>query len=65
MGQRTLRLASQTSYTSSNHLFECLLLVGLNLDPDRPKCKVPYIKSKFPPEVSPLASYIFKLDSND
>ncbi|XP_034235043.1 DENN domain-containing protein 2A-like [Thrips palmi] len=50
MGQRTLRLAHKTANTPSNHLFECLLLVGLNLDPDRPKCKVPYIKSKFPPE---------------
>ncbi|KAE8742896.1 hypothetical protein FOCC_FOCC011514 [Frankliniella occidentalis] len=60
MGQRSLRLLPQTSTSSSNHsssnsashLFECLLLVGLNLDPDRPKCKVPYIKTKFPPEAS-------------
>ncbi|XP_039287531.1 DENN domain-containing protein 2A [Nilaparvata lugens] len=28
------------------HLFECLLLVGLDLDPAR--CKVPYIKSRYP-----------------
>lgn len=50
MRQCSMRLMPQTSVTTTNHLFECLLLVGLNLDPERPKCKVPYIKSKFPPE---------------
>lgn len=33
------------------HLFEYLLLVGLDLDPTR--CKVPYIKAKYPPDASP------------
>ncbi|XP_075228892.1 uncharacterized protein LOC142328757 [Lycorma delicatula] len=32
------------------HLFECLLLVGLDLNSAR--CKVPYIKNKFPENVS-------------
>lgn len=33
------------------HLFEYLLLVGLDLDPTR--CKVPYVKAKYPPDTSP------------
>lgn len=37
-----------------SHLFECLILVGLDLNSAR--CKVPYIKSKFPENVS---FYIF------
>ncbi|CAH0383279.1 unnamed protein product [Bemisia tabaci] len=49
---RALSQKRPTQFSSANfsHLFECLLLIGLDLDPAR--CKVPYIKSKYPPEVT-------------
>jgi len=50
MSTRSRRIYNGGSADSA--LFECLLLVGVNLDPDRPKCKVPYIKSTYPPDVS-------------
>jgi hypothetical protein len=34
------------------HLFQCVLLVGLNLDPSDKKTKVPYIKTQYPLDVS-------------
>jgi len=34
------------------HLFQCVLLVGLNLDPSDKKTKVPYIKTRYPLDVS-------------
>lgn len=39
--------------TDYKHLFECLLLIGLNLDATNNK--VPYIKMKYPDKVSQVA----------
>uniref|UniRef100_A0A1B6EAM3 UDENN domain-containing protein n=1 Tax=Clastoptera arizonana TaxID=38151 RepID=A0A1B6EAM3_9HEMI len=49
-GKSFHRPASVSDVSSNqSNLFEFVLLVGLDLDPSR--CKVPYIKSKFPPDV--------------
>ncbi|RZF33591.1 hypothetical protein LSTR_LSTR009047 [Laodelphax striatellus] len=46
------------------HLFECLLLVGLDLDPAR--CKVPYIKSRYPQHaVAPRIEELCFPDADD
>ncbi|XP_023713719.1 uncharacterized protein LOC111867790 isoform X2 [Cryptotermes secundus] len=40
--------STATTPSAFPHLFQCILLVGLNLDPSDKKTKVPYIKSKYP-----------------
>jgi len=48
------RRACTTAPTPSAfpHLFQCILLVGLNLDPSDKKTKVPYIRTRYPLDVS-------------
>jgi hypothetical protein len=43
--------STATTPSAFPHLFQCVLLVGLNLDSDK-KTKVPYIKTKYPLDVS-------------
>lgn len=44
--------STATTPSAFPHLFHCILLVGLNLDPSDKKTKVPYIKTKYPLDVS-------------
>jgi GTP cyclohydrolase III len=44
--------STSTTPSAFPHLFQCILLVGLNLDPSDKKTKVPYIKTKYPLDVS-------------
>jgi hypothetical protein len=44
--------STATTPSAFPHLFQCILLVGLNLDPSDKKTKVPYVKSKYPLDVS-------------
>jgi GTP cyclohydrolase III len=44
--------STATAPSAFPHLFQCILLVGLNLDSSDKKTKVPYIKTKYPLEVS-------------
>jgi hypothetical protein len=44
--------STATTPSTFPHLFQCILLVGLNLDPSDKKTKVPYIKTKYPLDVS-------------
>jgi GTP cyclohydrolase III len=44
--------SNATTSSAFPHLFQCILLVGLNLDFSDKKTKVPYIKTKYPLDVS-------------
>jgi hypothetical protein len=44
--------STATTPSAFPHLFQCILLVGLNLDPSDKKTKVPYVKTKHPLDVS-------------
>jgi hypothetical protein len=44
--------STATTPSAFPHLFQCILLVGLNLDSSDKKIKVPYIKTKYPLDVS-------------
>ena len=44
--------STSTTPSAFPHLFQCILLVGLNLDSGEKKVKVPYIKTKYPLDVS-------------
>ncbi|KAJ4444123.1 hypothetical protein ANN_05912 [Periplaneta americana] len=54
VSSRVYHRVRSTSSTPSTfpHLFQCILLVGLNLDSSDKKTKVPYIKTKYPLDVS-------------
>lgn len=54
VSSRVYQRVRSTATTPSTfpHLFQCVLLVGLNLDSLDKKTKVPYIKTKYPLDVS-------------
>ncbi|XP_047097212.1 uncharacterized protein LOC124711272 [Schistocerca piceifrons] len=59
VSQLTRRAANRYRDSHYTHLFDCALLIGLNLDCEK-RVKVPYIKSKYPPqvEVPPMLEHL-------
>ncbi|KAJ9593008.1 hypothetical protein L9F63_015327, partial [Diploptera punctata] len=59
--------STSTTPSAFPHLFQCILLVGLNLDSGDKKVKVPYIKTKYPldADVPPHIEHLCFPDAKD